>query len=73
MSRLVSTHSYCSSAPDDDYRQVDLYVPENASADTPLIVFVHGGAWRSEDKAEHKPLANMLCSQGFTVAMPNYR
>ncbi|KZV64351.1 alpha/beta-hydrolase [Peniophora sp. CONT] len=40
----------------------------------PLICFVHGGAWRSEDKAEHGELARSLVkATGFAVAVPNYR
>ncbi|KAH9951872.1 alpha/beta-hydrolase [Amylocystis lapponica] len=52
----------------------DLYVPPQPHVSPPLICFVHGGAWRSEDKADHAPLARRLAA--FTrcpVAVPNYR
>ena len=34
---------------DDPYRSYDLYFPADkvGDADLPVIVFVHGGAWRS--------------------------
>ncbi|KIM24016.1 hypothetical protein M408DRAFT_76678 [Serendipita vermifera MAFF 305830] len=39
-----------------------------------LIVFVHGGAWRSGDKLEHQELAKALvAATGLSVAVPNYR
>ncbi|KZT11240.1 alpha/beta-hydrolase [Laetiporus sulphureus 93-53] len=61
--------------------EFDLYVPRRAlnveakqTRGPPLICFVHGGAWRSEDKAEHAPLARRLALRTrFPVAVPNYR
>ncbi|OBZ75338.1 putative isoprenylcysteine alpha-carbonyl methylesterase ICME [Grifola frondosa] len=58
--------------------QFDLYVPlQPFSQDTrppPLIVFIHGGAWRSEDKSDHAALARRLAAlSAFPVAVPNYR
>ncbi|CCM06224.1 uncharacterized protein FIBRA_08470 [Fibroporia radiculosa] len=57
--------------------QFDLYVPKSPSTTTqapPLICFVHGGAWRSEDKAQHAQLARRLAAHTrFPVAIPNYR
>ena len=34
---------------DDPYRSYDLYLPADKAegADLPVIIFVHGGAWRS--------------------------
>ena len=34
---------------DDPYRSYDLYLPDDKAedADLPVIIFVHGGAWRS--------------------------
>ncbi|KAH9934638.1 Alpha/Beta hydrolase protein [Fomitopsis serialis] len=59
-------------------QEFDLYVPERRNTlDTrppPLICFVHGGAWRSEDKAEHAGLARRLAAHtNFPVAVSNYR
>ncbi|KAK7693622.1 hypothetical protein QCA50_003191 [Cerrena zonata] len=46
----------------------------NPSSPPPLICFVHGGAWRSEDKSEHAVLAQRLAAlTSFPVAVPNYR
>ncbi|KJA28547.1 hypothetical protein HYPSUDRAFT_177701 [Hypholoma sublateritium FD-334 SS-4] len=40
----------------------------------PVLIFVHGGAWRAEDKAMHADLARRLAAaSGCPVAVPNYR
>ncbi|KAI0362255.1 alpha/beta-hydrolase [Trametes cingulata] len=54
-----------------DSHTLDYYPAQQNSA---LIVFVHGGAWRSEDKADHAALARTLVQlTGCPVAVPNYR
>ncbi|KAF8447590.1 alpha/beta-hydrolase, partial [Boletus edulis BED1] len=55
----------------------DIYLP-NYPLDAPdtsaLVCFIHGGAWRAEDKADYAILArNLALSTGFPVALPNYR
>ncbi|KAF9453226.1 alpha/beta-hydrolase [Macrolepiota fuliginosa MF-IS2] len=58
-------------------REFDLYLPPGSIADPttrPTICFVHGGAWRSEDKKEHSVLAeNLVHHTGLAVVVPNYR
>jgi acetyl esterase/lipase len=49
--------------------QLDLYVPEKQHG--PLIVYVHGGAWRGGSKTEC-PMA-ALVKDGFAVASIDYR
>ncbi|KAI0665132.1 alpha/beta-hydrolase [Cubamyces menziesii] len=55
--------------------KLDYYAPPAThKQQQALIVFVHGGAWRSEDKADHADLARTLLSlTGCAVAVPNYR
>ncbi|KAG2222633.1 hypothetical protein INT45_008297 [Circinella minor] len=57
------------------FKELDLYIPlnNNTISKSPLLVFIHGGAWRSEDKADHVPLAQQLVAHGFPVALINYR
>ncbi|KIK59773.1 hypothetical protein GYMLUDRAFT_44226 [Collybiopsis luxurians FD-317 M1] len=61
----------------DPFREFDLYYhsfPVKEVPFPPLICFVHGGAWRSEDKCNHSDLARNLVSQtSFPVVVPNYR
>ncbi|KAI0673091.1 alpha/beta-hydrolase [Trametes maxima] len=52
----------------------DYYPPPAPPAPPAVLVFVHGGAWRSEDKADHAALARTLVVRtGCPVAVPNYR
>ncbi len=53
--------------------KLDLFLPANVQATQPcpLIVWVHGGAWRSGSKAD-VPIAEMV-SHGFAIASVDYR
>lgn len=52
--------------------RLDIYLPEqDAAAKTPVIVWVHGGAWRAGSKDE-VPVLHWL-SKGFAVASVDYR
>ena len=49
---------------------LDLYLPERPER-APLVVYVHGGAWRSGSK-DRMPQAGLL-SSGFAIASVDYR
>jgi arylformamidase len=38
----------------------------------PVLVFIHGGYWRSLDKADHSFVAPSFVADGATVVLPNY-
>ncbi len=40
--------------------------------DVPVLVFLHGGYWRSLDKAEHSFIAPAFTQSGACVVIPNY-
>lgn len=42
------------------------------TAPAPVLVFIHGGYWRSLDKADHSFLAPPFVKQGACVVVPNY-
>lgn len=50
--------------------KLDLFFPEGSSRG--LLVFVHGGYWRSLNKNDFSFLASTFTKQGITVALPNY-
>ena len=52
-------------------QKLDVFVPPNAAEKCPLIVWIHGGAWKEGSK-EHCPAMGML-KQGWVVASINYR
>ena len=41
-------------------------------ANAPVVVFIHGGYWRSLDKADHSFVAASLIADGAMVVVPNY-
>ena len=50
--------------------KLDLFFPEGPSK--ALLVFIHGGYWRSLDKNDFSFLAPAFTKQGITVATTNY-
>jgi len=66
---------------DQQYKQaneramLDVYIPTSAvqaSQKLPVVVWTHGGAWVSGDKANVAPYFKLLASHGFTVVSLNY-
>jgi arylformamidase len=43
-----------------------------SGANRAVVTFIHGGYWRSRDKADYSFLADALCPNGFTLVVPNY-
>lgn len=55
-------------------RQVmDIYRADTAKADTPVIVFIHGGSWSTGHKDIYKFIAQGFTKDGYSVVIPNYR
>lgn len=53
--------------------ELDLYRPKNFYGKSPVIVWIHGGAWRSGSKEGLNPSAKQMVASGYTVASVNYR
>lgn len=43
-----------------------------AAPEAPVLVFIHGGYWRSLDKADHAFIAPSFVGSGAAVVVPNY-
>lgn len=54
-------------------QKLDLFLPEKTAGPTPLIVWIHGGAWVSGDKSDNPPLRSGFVQRGYAVASLNYR
>lgn len=50
--------------------RLDVFPTDVAKA--PVLVFIHGGYWRSLDKADHSFLASAFTDAGAMVVVPNY-
>lgn len=60
----------------DPAQALDIYVPPNVPRDAPVIVMVHGGAWKIGDKANTGSVENKLrhwLPKGFVFISVNYR
>jgi len=52
--------------------KLDLYLPKGKS-NFPVLIFVHGGTWRSGDRANYPALGNRFARDGMAVVVPSYR
>ncbi|CCK28588.1 lipase/esterase [Streptomyces davaonensis JCM 4913] len=53
---------------------IDFYAPRTETAPAPLVVVLHGGAWRSPyDRRHITPFCDFLARRGFAVANVEYR
>ena len=53
-----------------DGERLDLFPAAQPGA--PLLVFIHGGYWRSMDKSDFSWVAPEFAKRGISVALPNY-
>lgn len=60
------------SGVDKTYLSLDLFLPRKEKNKYPLIVYLHGGAWKIGDKGDCFPLSDSL-ARGYAVACVNYR
>lgn len=51
---------------------LDLYIPKNVSH-PPLLVWIHGGGWRSGDKDKGGKFVPLATNEGYACASINYR
>ena len=56
---------------------LDIYLPVNAKGKVPLVIFIHGGAWLSNDKYADmgymKKTISEIVSNGYALASIDYR
>jgi acetyl esterase/lipase len=59
-------------AADAAKHKLDLYLPKGKT-NFPVMVFYHGGSWRSGDRSNYPLLGNRFAQAGIGVAIPSYR
>ncbi|HEX7276680.1 MAG TPA: alpha/beta hydrolase, partial [Acidimicrobiales bacterium] len=52
---------------------LDTYVPDDTNAERVAVVLLHGGAWRTGDKANVVEEATRMARRGWVVFAVNYR
>jgi acetyl esterase/lipase len=65
--------AYAEGKPEDAAKhKLDVYTPKGKTG-FPVLFFVHGGAWRSGDRARYTALGNRFARDGIGVVIPSYR
>jgi len=76
MSPEVEAHKdivYTEGAPEDvSKHKLDLYLPKDKK-NFPVMIFLHGGFWRSGDRSWYALLGNRFAKAGIGVVVPSYR
>jgi len=57
---------------DADKHKLDLYLPRDKK-NFPVLVFLHGGSWRTGDRSLYKALGDRLARAGIGAVIPSYR
>jgi acetyl esterase/lipase len=55
-----------------DKHRLDLYLPKDRKS-FPVMVFYHGGSWKSGDRSLYPMLGDRFAKAGVGVAIPSYR
>ena len=64
--------TYCTNG--DRSLQLDAFSPKKKSkVKRPAIIIIHGGGWRTGNRAQHYPLAQKLSTLGYVCFTPEYR
>ncbi len=58
----------------DERQTLDLFLPkDDGKSLRPAVVVIHGGAWRSGNKRDMHPIAELFTRHGYVTAAVNYR
>lgn len=61
-------------APQIEKNMLDIYVPDGATAGTPVIFFIHGGTWMFNDRTDFTAVGTELSDgEDYIVVIPSYR
>jgi acetyl esterase/lipase len=69
----VSIETLRYASPDGSDLYLDLYRPARASGRLPVILFIHGGAWRAGSRTTGPDLERFFTRDGFAMASIDYR
>lgn len=70
----VTVRRHVAHQPSDPQGRLDLVLPPGTppAGGWPVVVWVHGGAWVSGDKADVEPWLRILAAEGFAAVAPGY-
>ena len=71
--KLIRDIPYTDGKPEDAAKhKLDLYLPTDRQT-FPVVLFVHGGSWRTGDRSQYPGIANRFAKAGVGVAVISYR
>ena len=70
--RTVTGVPYVEGADADPAHHLDLYVPETPER-SPVLIWIHGGAWAVGSTAQERAVATRIAEQGIVVAAIDHR
>jgi acetyl esterase/lipase len=53
--------------------QIDFYRPKNTTETLPLLVFIHGGSWKSGNRSDYLVYLTSFAEKGYMTATISYR
>ncbi len=59
-------------ANNDPKQSLDLYIPDSPSSYSTLVIYFHGGAWRSGDKSLFHDLGSKFADLNYQTAVISY-
>ena len=54
-------------------QRLDVYVPEQAGTNRPVVIFWYGGSWSSGSRSQYRFVGAALAERGFVTVLPDYR
>ncbi len=52
--------------------KLDIYLPK-VDSNAAVLFFIHGGAWKTGDRAQYPPVGNRYAREGYVTVVPSYR
>jgi acetyl esterase/lipase len=54
-------------------QKLDIYLPAGAAEAAPVVIFFHGGGWKSGNKNLYLYIGEAISALGFVAVLPDYR
>lgn len=58
---------------DNKRQKLDMYLPEQIKAGSPVVVFFYGGSWKRGEKEKYGFVGHSLSRKGYITVIPDYR
>lgn len=56
-----------------DWQKLDVYMPNDATAKTPVVIFFYGGRWETGTREDYAFVGTTIAQEGYITVIPDYR